>query len=252
MRRLSFVLLSWATILATASIVSAAWHYDFDSTDITGLNVTNPTGVPTYVVTSGALQMNIPSRSGGGSYSGYDLASWVNNDALRFLHSGGGEPFSLETSFTQYSTYYTFISGLYLFSNDGSYSNDLVFGANSNALKIDRGSGTSTGSGTYPWTNIGSYTELFLQVIGDGSNNYDFNYKTSSGDSWTNLTSMSGFSFDNVGIITKTWYNPSPAVTADFDYLYYNYSPVPIPGAVWLLGSGLIGLVGIRRKFMTS
>ena len=27
------------------------------------------------------------------------------------------------------------------------------------------------------------------------------------------------------------------------------YNPVPIPGAIWLLGSGLIGLVGIRRKF---
>ena len=26
-------------------------------------------------------------------------------------------------------------------------------------------------------------------------------------------------------------------------------SPVPIPGAIWLLGSGLIGIVGIRRKF---
>jgi hypothetical protein len=26
-------------------------------------------------------------------------------------------------------------------------------------------------------------------------------------------------------------------------------SAVPIPGAVWLLGSGLIGIVGIRRKF---
>lgn len=26
-------------------------------------------------------------------------------------------------------------------------------------------------------------------------------------------------------------------------------SPVPIPSAVWLLGSGLIGLVGFRRKF---
>ncbi|MBU1056544.1 MAG: VPLPA-CTERM sorting domain-containing protein [Proteobacteria bacterium] len=25
--------------------------------------------------------------------------------------------------------------------------------------------------------------------------------------------------------------------------------PVPIPGAIWLLGSGLVGLVGIRRKF---
>lgn len=25
--------------------------------------------------------------------------------------------------------------------------------------------------------------------------------------------------------------------------------PVPLPGAVWLLGSGLLGLVGLRRKF---
>jgi len=27
------------------------------------------------------------------------------------------------------------------------------------------------------------------------------------------------------------------------------YAPVPIPGAVWLLGSGLMGLVAIRRRF---
>jgi len=25
--------------------------------------------------------------------------------------------------------------------------------------------------------------------------------------------------------------------------------PVPIPAAVWLLGSGLLGLAGIRRRF---
>jgi len=29
----------------------------------------------------------------------------------------------------------------------------------------------------------------------------------------------------------------------------YSITVVPIPGAVWLLGSGLIGIVGIRRKF---
>lgn len=28
----------------------------------------------------------------------------------------------------------------------------------------------------------------------------------------------------------------------------YYYSQVPIPGTVWLLASGLIGLMGIRRK----
>jgi hypothetical protein len=25
-------------------------------------------------------------------------------------------------------------------------------------------------------------------------------------------------------------------------------SPVPVPAAVWLLGSGLIGMIGIRRR----
>ncbi len=28
-----------------------------------------------------------------------------------------------------------------------------------------------------------------------------------------------------------------------------NFAMVPIPGALWLLGSGLIGLIGLRRKF---
>jgi hypothetical protein len=30
--------------------------------------------------------------------------------------------------------------------------------------------------------------------------------------------------------------------------IYGNTSPVPIPGAVWLLGSGLVGLLAIRKK----
>jgi hypothetical protein len=33
--------------------------------------------------------------------------------------------------------------------------------------------------------------------------------------------------------------------TAEFNHFV---SPVPLPGAVWLLGAGLIGLVGVRRK----
>jgi hypothetical protein len=28
-----------------------------------------------------------------------------------------------------------------------------------------------------------------------------------------------------------------------------DHTTVPIPGAMWLLGSGLVGLVGIRRRF---
>ena len=32
----------------------------------------------------------------------------------------------------------------------------------------------------------------------------------------------------------------------------FTSAPIPIPSAVWLLGSGLLGLVGLRRKFETS
>ena len=46
------------------------------------------------------------------------------------------------------------------------------------------------------------------------------------------------------------------SVTASSTYSGWNVdnivleaNPVPIPGAVWLLGSGLIAMVGIRRKF---
>ena len=38
----------------------------------------------------------------------------------------------------------------------------------------------------------------------------------------------------------------------DPGYIYMDdisVNPVPIPGAVWLLGSGLVGLAGLRRKF---
>lgn len=39
-----------------------------------------------------------------------------------------------------------------------------------------------------------------------------------------------------------------PLETSDIAFRTY-VSPVPIPGAFWLLGTGLVGFVGLRRKF---
>jgi hypothetical protein len=52
---------------------------------------------------------------------------------------------------------------------------------------------------------------------------------------------------------SKTW-NASPSHTEDSSEPGFMFKgvierPVPIPAAVWLLGSGLIGLIGVRRKF---
>ena len=45
-----------------------------------------------------------------------------------------------------------------------------------------------------------------------------------------------------------SWTNPAYEAWYGFT-VGANVNPVPIPGAVWLLGSGLIGLIGLRRKF---
>ncbi|MCK4822507.1 DUF4465 domain-containing protein, partial [bacterium] len=66
---------------------------------------------------------------------------------------------------------------------------------------------------------------------------------------WTWLD-LSGFGNDVIGLQfalsssdVGQWGMNTPAYFALDDV-----TTVPIPGAVWLLGSGLLGLIGIRRK----
>ena len=46
--------------------------------------------------------------------------------------------------------------------------------------------------------------------------------------------------------ILQDYRNPTAYLGAEFDNLLVTSSEVPIPAAVWLFGSGLIGLLGIR------
>ncbi len=69
-----------------------------------------------------------------------------------------------------------------------------------------------------------SYVRI-LDIIGDGT------YLDTSGDVIYDpypTTGSGGFDLDAVGVLHQ--------------------SPVPVPGAVWLLGSGLLGLFGVRRR----
>ena len=43
--------------------------------------------------------------------------------------------------------------------------------------------------------------------------------------------------------------DPSGCKKLDLTVTYHEASQVPVPAAVWLLGSGLVGLAGLRRKF---
>jgi len=67
------------------------------------------------------------------------------------------------------------------------------------------------------------------------------------------LNGVNSLYFDRGNFISEL--NPSNPNTDIIEYygsdgvIAIYDSTVPIPGAIWLLGSGLIGLIGIRRKF---
>jgi hypothetical protein len=68
----------------------------------------------------------------------------------------------------------------------------------------------------------------------------------------TNFTDINGFN----ALEIYTGYVAGTSTRAAGSYLVDNISltgtsaPVPVPAAVWLLGSGLLGLFGVRRKFV--
>lgn len=70
--------------------------------------------------------------------------------------------------------------------------------------------------------------------------------------SWAPGITFEGWDWENSASLQFTSYNPDTAPWADSkSYLItsnFKFNPVPIPGAVWLLGSGLLGLMGLRRK----
>jgi hypothetical protein len=59
-----------------------------------------------------------------------------------------------------------------------------------------------------------------------------------------NWSGIDRLTFSPMSSATDRWYNHF-----SMDNFKYNEA-VPIPGAVWLLGSGLLGLIGLKRRFL--
>ena len=78
-------------------------------------------------------------------------------------------------------------------------------------------------------------------ISGKQLGNFDFGLQTVSLKDFV-LTGLDG---EDLITISPDLYN----VTFDEKMDTYTITGVPIPGAVWLLSSGLLGLVGLRRKF---
>ncbi|BDQ32841.1 VPLPA-CTERM sorting domain-containing protein [Pseudodesulfovibrio portus] len=92
---------------------------------------------------------------------------------------------------------------------------------------------------------ISTLAEVTFNAYDSGNNLLGSQTVGSIGTAWQTVTF--GDVFDNVALVT--WSQDWPY--HDFDNIVLG-SPTPIPGAIWLLGTGLAGLVGLKRRKRAS
>lgn len=87
----------------------------------------------------------------------------------------------------------------------------------------------------------GSNLNMVLKDI-NGSTLLDVNIAIPTDRSWITYS-------NNVTGVHEIYFAPTMGFWPSVDNLNYNSTaPVPVPAAAWLLGSGLLGLIGVARR----
>ncbi|MBN1105295.1 MAG: VPLPA-CTERM sorting domain-containing protein [Deltaproteobacteria bacterium] len=227
----------WGAILGTMFVVAPsaeAYIETFDSGNAAWLNFT--------VTDSGALA-----------------------SSSSFWSSSGGNPGGHVTGTVDAGT-----DGTRLYGIQAPFETDVFGDLTGKTLKVDyRIDGTVTGP-------VGASVRFYFGYF-DGQSRYwvsndTYSWEPNSDTSWTthNVTlSESNFIlwpnqnkgdktfaevlglYNDIGLVFADGFedNQTLGFSGTATIHVDNFSAVPIPGAMWLLGSSLIGLAGLRRKF---
>jgi hypothetical protein len=161
------------------------------------------------------------------------------------------------------STAYSEGSNPYYFASataEASQNTNLVIGTDN--LAISGNMTTSVTSGIYPpvlssaSASAISYVDLVFNIASPATYQFTFTGTSNVFVAMQNRDTLEyiipGLSSSLSGTIGSGNYEfymkNSASSNADFSFTVTSSSPVPIPAAIWLLGSGLLGLAGLRRK----
>jgi hypothetical protein len=150
----------------------------------------------------------------------------------------------------------------------GDYTVDPATGVNDvryRAANQAAGEGLQWSVSTIGYQNI--QVQLGVFTTNNVNSTFSFDYSTDGGATWNETTTASypggsspaawgtftlptGAAADNLAnlLFRFTLDTASSDQTITYDYVQVTGSPVPIPAAAWLLGSGLVGMLGLRRK----
>ena len=112
-------------------------------------------------------------------------------------------------------------------------------------------------TGSFDFTSSGDASSAADAIVGELNTDTNISMVTDDG---SNITSVFYIPYEVIGVGTKyrqiksdygtSWSNEGSVNNVFIaDSMFARLMPVPIPAALWLFGSGLLGIVGIRRKF---
>lgn len=206
-----------------------------------------------------------------GSWDGWAYSNTTDTTTPGFTNqwsaiTGGGVDGSANYGVSYYSTFgsnntqvlFGYSSGEYAQTVDGFYVTNTTYAWDSmtNGDAFAKQFGGTTGDDP-DWFKLDVYgLGSGYERTGDSVEFYLADYRFVDPDedyivtdwTWLDLTDLGGvygLEFELTSSDIGDFGMNTPAYFAMDDL---NANPVPVPGAVWLLGSGLLGLVGIRRR----
>ncbi|MBU1056545.1 MAG: VPLPA-CTERM sorting domain-containing protein [Proteobacteria bacterium] len=188
------------------------------------------------------------------------LVFFLSGFTLKPVHADIVQPWSnINLSISYYSLGQTFIADETSYNNIVAWVNPLSTGAGQIMMSLyDNSSSLLTSQDIAVPSNYEGPVSLDISSISFTIGNSYMFQLTEPSYNWFANVHYEGYDGEDKytdgtlvtpkGYIQEGTNHMDPALYDLNFHIVSSSSTVPIPGAVWLLGSGLIGLVGIRRK----